>query len=89
MPRKKSDSVEVSENIDFEKSLEQLNKLVERMERGNLPLEESLKYFEQGVNLIRQCQTALTQAEQKVQILSQQQGKDTLKPYTIDDNHDD
>ena len=87
MPRKKPDKD--TQPVDFEKSLEQLTHLVERMERGNLPLEESLKYFEQGIGLIRECQTALTQAEQKVQILSQQPGGDTLKPYPIDHNHDD
>ena len=60
MPTKKTDG------IDFEKSLEKLNKLVEKMEQGNLPLEESLKSFEDGVVLIRQCQEALDKAEQKV-----------------------
>lgn len=89
MPRKKIEPVaHPVESIDFEKSLDQLTKLVERMERGNLPLEESLQYFEQGVGLIRHCQTALTQAEQKVQMLCQQQGLDILKPYTTND-HDD
>lgn len=88
MPRKKTDPKPPT--IDFEKSLNQLTTLVERMERGNLPLEESLSYFEQGIGLVRECQTALTQAEQKVQILTQQQGADMLKPYQSDhDNHDD
>jgi exodeoxyribonuclease VII small subunit len=86
-PRKKADDNVAA--IDFEKSLDQLTKLVERMERGNLPLEESLKYFEQGVGLIRECQTALTHAEQKVQILTQQQGMDILKSYQSDNDHDD
>ncbi|WP_423062787.1 exodeoxyribonuclease VII small subunit [Candidiatus Paracoxiella cheracis] len=83
MPRKKTDSV------DFEKSLNKLNDLVEKMERGNLSLEESLKNFEEGINLIRECQTALKTAEQKVQILTKENGRDTLKPYQPDDNDDD
>lgn len=55
---------------DFETSLETLNQLIEKMESGNLSLEESLKHFEQGVNLIQSCQKTLSEAEQKVQQLS-------------------
>lgn len=73
-----------AESIDFEKSLEQLNALAEKMERGNLPLEASLKHFESGVTLIRQCQKALSDAEQRVQILVEQSGTDALMPF--DDN---
>ena len=46
-----------------------LEELVERLERGDLPLEESLAAFERGVMLTRACQTALKEAEQKVEIL--------------------
>lgn len=67
--------------FNFEKSLDQLNKIVEKMEQGDLPLEKSLQYFEQGIGLIRQCQTALTDAEQKVSVLTQQN--------TLEDFHDD
>jgi exodeoxyribonuclease VII small subunit len=54
---------------DFEKSMAELEALVERLERGDLSLEESLKQFERGVILARSCQTALKAAEQKVEIL--------------------
>ncbi len=64
---------------DFEQSLTQLNQLVEKMETGKLSLEESMQHFEQGVSLIRSCQQALTQAEQKVRILTEQH---TLEPYS-------
>ncbi len=47
----------------------ELEALVERLEQGDLPLEESLKQFERGVALTRACQTALKAAEQKVEIL--------------------
>lgn len=63
---------------DFEQSLQKLTTLVDKMESGKLPLEESLQLFEQGVGLIRQCQEALSQAEQRVQILNSQQ---QLEPY--------
>lgn len=53
----------------LEKSLEELEALVTRLEGGDLPLEQALKEFERGVKLTRQCQTALQEAEQKVEIL--------------------
>lgn len=59
-----------TEVLDFEAAMAELEGLVERMETGDLPLEETLKQFERGVTLTRQCQQALKQAEQKVQILS-------------------
>lgn len=55
--------------IDFEKALDELESLVERMEQGESSLEDSLKDFERGIELTRQCQAALAEAEQKVQIL--------------------
>jgi len=79
MPTKKTTS------IDFEKSLEKLNTLVEKMEEGNLSLEASLKSFEEGIALIRQCQEALSTAEQKVKILTEKQGKDILKSFETDE----
>ena len=53
----------------LEKSLKELEALVERLESGDLPLEEALKQFEHGVKLTRACQTILKDAEQKVEIL--------------------
>lgn len=55
--------------VDFEQSLARLEELVTAMEEGNLSLEESLQAFETGVRLTRQCQNALQEAEQKVQVL--------------------
>ncbi len=54
---------------DFEKSLNQLETLVEGLEKGDVPLEEALKQFEQGIKLARNCQDALKDAELKVQQL--------------------
>ena len=68
-------------NINFEKSLQELEALVEKMEQGNLSLEESLKYFERGVVLTRSCQKALAEAGQKVQILLESGGKEQLQDF--------
>lgn len=54
---------------DFEQSMRELEALVEKLEQGDLPLEEALKQFERGVALTRACQTALKAAGQKVEIL--------------------
>ena len=61
--------------VDFEKSLDELEVLVDRMEQGESSLEDSLKDFERGIELTRHCQTALAEAEQKVQILLQKNGE--------------
>ena len=61
-------------SIDFEAAMAELEGIVERLEHGDLPLEESLKQFERGVELTRTCQTALRQAEQKVQVLNAKPG---------------
>ena len=53
----------------FEEALEKLSVLVEKMESGDLSLEESLKIFEEGIKLSKDCQNALTDAEKKVQAL--------------------
>jgi exodeoxyribonuclease VII small subunit len=60
--------------LDFETAMHELEELVERLEQGDLPLEESLSAFERGVMLIRSCQTALKEAEQKVEILLKKAG---------------
>ncbi len=70
--------------IDFEQSLNQLTNLVEKMEQGNLSLEESLQYYEKGVGLIRECQQALTKAKTKVQRLAKENYEEVLKPFYDD-----
>jgi exodeoxyribonuclease VII small subunit len=67
--------------IDFEKALQELETLVERLEKGDLPLEESLKHFERGIELSRACQTALKEAEQKVEILISRGGATSIEPF--------
>jgi exodeoxyribonuclease VII small subunit len=67
--------------LDFEQSLTDLQNLVERLENGELSLEDSLTAFEQGVRLTRDCQAALAQAEQKVQILMERDGELEEAPF--------
>ena len=55
--------------MDFEKKLTRLEDIVEKMETGELSLEDSLKLFEEGVKLSRECNTQLNEAEQKVKLL--------------------
>lgn len=77
-----------SNSINFEKTLAELEQLVEKMEEGDLSLEESLKCFERGVLLTKACQQALTEAEQKVSILLKKDGKSDLEPFNPDTNNE-
>lgn len=72
----------------FEQSLAELEDLVERMESGEMTLEDSLKAFEQGIKYTRDCQNALAKAEQKVQLLLQKNGQMEAQPYTATDSED-
>ncbi len=66
---------------DFETSLATLESLVERMESGELSLEDSLSAFEQGIQLTKNCQQALKEAEQRVKILMEQNGSQSLQDF--------
>ncbi len=68
----RSKSSDAKTSFNFETALKDLELMVEKMAGGQLTLEESLKNFEAGIALARQCQTALKEAEQKVQILISQ-----------------
>ncbi len=69
---------------DFEASLQELERLVERMEKGELTLEESLQDFERGIELTRNCQRALQEAEQRVRIQSGTDDDTELVPFDSD-----
>lgn len=73
------------ENIDFEKTLEELEALVQRLEQGDQSLELSLKDFEKGVQLTRAAQQALKEAEQKVQMLTGEGEDARLGPFEGDE----
>jgi len=70
--------------LDFETAMRDLEDLVERLEQGDLPLEESLAAFERGVMLTRSCQTALKEAEQKVEILLKKAGEPAVEDFDAD-----
>ena len=74
--------------IDFEASLGQLEQLVAQMEEGELSLEDSLKAFENGIKLTRECQTALETAEQKVQLLMEKNGSISEQPFAESEAED-
>ena len=75
MPTKKK-------TVDFEAKINELESLVETMETGNLSLDESLKAFEAGIKITRECQQVLQQAEQKVEFLSREEPLADQEPST-------
>ena len=71
----------MSNKFDFNKGLAELEVIINKMESGDLGLEDSLKYFEKGVKLHRQCHSALTDAEHRVNILSDEDNYSKEKPF--------
>ncbi|MEC9314008.1 MAG: exodeoxyribonuclease VII small subunit [Pseudomonadota bacterium] len=67
--------------LDYEAAVKELEALVERLEQGDISLEESLKLYERGVLLTRDCQESLKAAEQKVQMLLQQSGQNNMVDF--------
>ena len=66
----------------FEASLESLEKIVQQLENGDLPLEKSLELFEDGIRLSRQCQERLNQAERRIEtLLRDNQGRPVASPF--------
>ena len=75
---------------NFETSLEELERIVRELERGDLPLEKSLELFEQGVKLSRACQERLNEAERRIEILTRDnQGSDKISAFESDDESED
>ncbi len=77
---------------DFERAMAELEAVVERLEQGELPLEQALSHFERGVQLTGACQTALKAAEQKVEILLKKSGVSEVSAFEssdVDDSADD
>ncbi len=72
-----------SQSSEFEQALEELERLVERLESGDLPLDEALRNFERGVELTRKCQGALKAAQQRVEILLRRDGAPS--PFAVSD----
>ncbi len=77
----------MSSKTNLEKSLTDLESLVEELEEGDLPLEDAMKKFEKGIKLTRNAQAALKEAEQKVEILLKSAGGDEgLEDFETDDD---
>ena len=74
-----------AKSVDFEQALGELETVVERLEHGELPLDEALKQFERGIELARGCQDALKQAEQRVEILLQKNPDAGPEPFDAAD----
>src|SRR2546423_119230 len=86
MTKKKT---EAREGQTFEAALAALEKIVRELERGDLPLEESLRLFEQGVRLSRECQERLNQAERRIELLLRDsEGRPVLSAFD-EENVDD
>lgn len=87
----KKPAAEPSVVADFEQSLDQLEQLVEKMEHGDMSLEESLGAYERGVALYRRCQQALEQAELRVRLLTDPDAPEKAAPFpdATDANHVD
>lgn len=66
--------------MDFESAVEQIEKIIERIESGEIGLEESIAQYERGVGLIRRCRQVLDRAEQRVEELTGQMQDDAARP---------
>ena len=75
-----------NKKFNLEKSLAELEALVEELESGDLPLEKAMKKFEDGIKLTRGCQAALKDAEQKVEVLMQSAGGEELEDFDADES---
>ena len=71
----------MAEKFNFNNVLLKLEEIINKMESGELSLEDSLKYFEEGVKIHRQCHTALTDAEQRISVLSDSDNYSEEKPF--------
>ena len=74
-----------AKKFNLEKSLAELEELVEELESGDLPLDKAMKKFEAGIKLTRGCQAALKEAEQKVEILLKSAGSEDLEDFEIEE----
>ena len=78
-------SSEKQKNESFEEALERLDQIVQKLEQGDLSLDESLKLFQEGVELSRFCTKRLTQAEEKVmKLIKTEEGKFKTEPLDIE-----
>ena len=84
MTEKKKTATSKEDDVNFEAAMIELEQLVRQMENGDLSLDESLKAFERGVLLTRQCQKSLAEAELKVKMLSAEGAVEELDISDLD-----
>jgi len=75
------------ENLSFEESVSELEKIVQQLEQGELSLEDSMALFERGLSLSKCSQDKLKDAEQRIQILMKNNGHEQLQEFTVDENN--
>ncbi len=76
--------------VKFEQAMARLEAIVGELENGDLPLDESLKIFEEGIRLSKNCLKVLEEAERKVEVLVQDKnGKKQLRAFSLDDDDED
>ena len=73
------------EDLAIESTMKSIEKLLEKLENSDTPLDQSLLAFEEGIQLIRKAQKKLSEAEQKVQLLLEQDGNPVVAQFTMDD----
>ena len=75
---------------DFEKAFQQLEQIVQRLEAEELPLDESLRLFEEGIGLSRFCHQRLEEVEKKIElILADTKGQPRTEPFSVDEDEED
>ena len=79
----------MEKEIKFEKVMERLEEIVQTLEKGDLPLEDSLKVFEEGIRLSSLCMAKLDEAEKRVEILVKDKDKVVLKPFLTEPANND
>ncbi len=78
----------MNKKLNFEKALKELERLVKQLEENDLPLEESLKTFENGINLSRYCAKCLDDAEKRIQQLSRDENNEPMLKAWEGDSED-
>ena len=69
----------MTKTIHFEQSISELEEIVKQLEKGELSLDDSLKQFEKGISLAKRCQEVLQQAEQKIELLTNNQSSSDIE----------
>ncbi|HOD81413.1 MAG: Exodeoxyribonuclease 7 small subunit [Planctomycetes bacterium ADurb.Bin126] len=76
------------QKLSFEKALERLEQIVDQIESGKVPLEESIDKYAQGIELIKQCRSILESAERKIQVLAKGEGQDVRVTGSLEEGEE-